>query len=337
MTPEQAGSLDPDPTTWPVLVTGAGGFVGGHIARHLARIGHRVRGLTRARPVEFPGDPPIEWILGDLRDPALLSSAVSGVRGVIHSAAWVSLGRDRRGLSRAVNVDATRTLLDQARQARVERFVFTSTLHTLAAGTSEVPADEETPWNLQSVDSPYCRTKREAETIVRQASDDSFTTIVLCPGMVLGARDPKPTSTRLIHTLAKTPVAVVPNGGIPIVDTGVITTAHRRALVSGRPGERYAVVGSYLSYVELAKAVAEVAGRPWKVLVMPDFMETPFKGVASLIDRLRIAKEISATTVAGGYLRLHVRGRKADECFGLVHPPPIETIQAALKNDDGDF
>lgn len=337
MTPGQVGTFDPDPTTWPVLVTGAGGFVGGHIARHLARIGHRVRGLTRALPVELPGDPPIEWILGDLRDLASLRSAVSSVRGVIHTAAWVSLGRDRRGLSRAINVDATRTLLDEARRAGVERFVHTSTLHTLAAGTSEVPADEETPWNLQSVDSPYCHTKREAEAIVLQASDASFTTIVLCPGMVLGARDPKPTSTRLIHTLAKTPVAVVPNGGIPIVDTGVIATAHQRALVAGLPGERYAVVGSYLSYVDLAKTVAEVAGRPWTILVMPDFLETPFKGVANLIDRLRLAKEISATTVAGGYLRLHVSGRKADEGFGLVHPPPIESIRAALRIDNGDF
>jgi dihydroflavonol-4-reductase len=256
---------------------------------------------------------------------------------VIHTAAWVSLGRDRRGLSRAINVDATRTLLHEARQVGVERFVYTSTLHTLAAGTSEVPADEETPWNLQSVDSPYCRTKREAEAIVLQASNASFTTIVLCPGMVLGERDPKPTSTRLIHTLAKTPVAVVPNGGIPIVDTSVISTAHQRALVAGRPGERYAVVGSYLSYVDLARTVAEAAGRPWMVVVMPDFLETPFKGVVHLIDRLRLAKEVSATTVAGGYLRLHVSGRKADECFGLVHPPPIESIRAALRIDDDDF
>jgi len=324
------GKTDFEPSRWPILVTGAGGFVGGHIARHLAESGHPVRGLVRTRPIDLPGDPPIEWVIGDLRDPVTVKSTVTGMRGVIHTAAWVSLGRDRQGLSRAINVDATKNLLDEARLAGVERFVFTSTLHTLAEGTAQNPADEETPWNLETVDSPYCRTKREAETLVRRASDGSFTTVVLCPGMVLGPRDPKPTSTRLIHTLAESPIAVVPNGGIPIVDSTVIAQAHQRALVAGIGGERYAVVGPYFDYASLARAVARVAGWPRGVVVMPPFLKTPLTQFAKLIERLSPSQEISATTVAGGYLHLHVSGRKADERFGLVHPPGIETIRSCL-------
>jgi dihydroflavonol-4-reductase len=118
------------------------------------------------------------------------------------------------------------------------------------------------------------------------------------------------------------------------VDAAVIADAHRRALIAGRSGERYAIVGFYLSYTELARTVAEVAGRPWKVLVMPDSLEAPFKCLANLIERMRLTKEISATTVAGGYLRLYVSGRKADECFRLVHPPPIESIRAVLRGGD---
>ena len=93
--------------------------------------------------------------------------AVAEMRAVIHSAGWVSLGQDASGLSQAINVEATRGLLDDAKRASVERFVLTSTLHTLAAGTAANPADETSTWNLQSVDSPYARTKREAESLVR--------------------------------------------------------------------------------------------------------------------------------------------------------------------------
>jgi dihydroflavonol-4-reductase len=321
---------DPEPSDWPVLVTGAGGFVGGHVARHLAGAGHRVRGLVRRRPRPRPGDTPIEWITGDLRDPEACRRAVEGVRGVVHSAGWVSLGRDPRGLSHEVNVAATVALLEAAMRAGVERFVFTSTLHTLAAGTPEHPADEHAAWNLHSVDSPYARTKREAEAHVRAASSRTFSTVVLCPGMVIGPRDPKPTSTRLLLALARSPIAVLPRGGIPMIDAGVLALAHRRALICGEPGARYAVVGPYLSYAELARAVADVAGWPCSTILLPDVLLGPLRGIAVLWDRLGLGAELSGTSVAGGFLRLHVSGHRADHCFGLTHPPPLESIRAAL-------
>ena len=336
MIPEPRESLDPEPHDWPVLVTGAAGFVGGHIARHLAHAGHCVRGLRRGGPAARSSDPEIEWIVGDLRDPAIRRQAVAGVRAVIHAAGWVSLGRDPLGLSRAINVDATRDLLSDAERARVERFVLTSTLHTLAAGTASSPADETCPWNLECVDSPYARSKREAETLVRKSSRDGFTTVVLCPGMVLGSRDPKPTSTRLLHLLARSRVAFLPRGGIPIVDALVVARAHRRALTAGRPGERYAVVGPYLSYAELAGLVAEVTGRPRSIVPLPDMLERPLITIANLLERLGWRNEFSATTVAGGFLQLHVSGDRGNACFGLVHPPPLESIRAALDDRGRD-
>ncbi|APW58974.1 NAD-dependent epimerase/dehydratase family protein [Paludisphaera borealis] len=327
--------LDPDPAEWPVLVTGAGGFVGGHIARRLAEAGHRVRGLVRRPPVERAGDPAIEWIVGELCDSERVRRALTGVRGVIHSAAWVSLGRDRLGVSRAVNVDATRQLLDEARRVGVERFVFTSTLHTLAAGTPETPADEDAPWNLECVESPYGRSKREAEVFVRAASEGGFTTIVLCPGMVLGARDLKPTSTLLVRIMARHPVVVVSGGGIPIVDASIVALAHRRALVLGEPGARYAVVGEYLGFPALARLVAEVGGWPLMVFVLPNFLERPLKATADIFTWLRLTAEFSGPTVAGGFLHHHVSGVRADRCFGLVHPPAVESVRAALVSVGG--
>src|SRR5262249_37248750 len=146
--------------------TGAAGFVGGHVARALASAGYRVRGLTRRQVEEEAGDPPIDWLLGDLCAARDRRRAVEGMRGVVHTAGWVSLGADPRGRSRALNVEATGALLDLCPAAGVERFVFTSTLWTVAAGTAEHPADEHSEWNLHRVRSPYCSTKREAERLV---------------------------------------------------------------------------------------------------------------------------------------------------------------------------
>jgi dihydroflavonol-4-reductase len=322
-----------EPSDWPVLVTGAGGFVGGHIARALARAGHRVRGLTRRPPLIEPGDPPIDWLVGDLRESGMLHQAVAGVRGVVHAASWVCLGSDPHGNSQAINVDATARLLAEAARSEVERFVYTSTLYTLAAGTPDQPAEEFAAWNLLRVESPYTRTKREAERMILDAGGSGLSTIAICPGMVMGPRDAKPTSTMIVRILARHRLAVLPPGGIPIVDARVLATAHRRALVAGGCGTRYAVVGPYLSYPELAAVVASVAGLPRWVIALSDHWEPVLGLAAECMAPLvrRRSPNLSRQLVAGGFLRLHVDGRRANVCFRLEHPPAAESIAASLE------
>jgi dihydroflavonol-4-reductase len=91
--------------------------------------------------------------------------------------------------------------------------------------------------------------------------------------MVHGPRDTKPTSTRIVKAYSRSHVAIAPPGGIPIVDSRTLALAHRRALTSGGEGERYAVVGAYLSYSELAAIVASITGRPRRLIPISDRLE----------------------------------------------------------------
>jgi dihydroflavonol-4-reductase len=275
----------------------------------------------------------MEWLIGDLLDPDLRRRAMIGVRGILHTAGWVSLGADRHGISHATNVELTRQLLAEAARAGAERFVYTSTLYTLAAGTQDRSADEFTDWNLHRVDSSYTSTKREAERLVLDASRQPFTTVALCPGMVVGPRDPKPTSTRLIREYSRSKVAVATRGGIPIVDAAVLALAHRRALICGGAGQRYAVVGPYLSYRELARLVASITGQPRWVVPIPDHLEPLIVRAAGWFGPVarRWWPDMSRQLAAGGFLHLHVRGDRANTCFGLEHPPARETIARSLN------
>jgi dihydroflavonol-4-reductase len=236
-----------------------------------------------------------------------------------------------------VNVAATRELLDDAHAAGVGRFVYTSTLWTVAAGSPEEPADETTDWNLGPIRSPYSESKRAAERLVLERDQSGFGTVVLCPALVIGPRDVRPTSTRVLLHMARTPVAMLPHGGTPVVDARVAALAHVRALERAETGRRYVVAGPYLSYHELAEMVRKVAGSPWRVVPVPDALERPLAWVAGGIDHLVRGRfpEVSAAAVSGGFLRLHVSGAAADAAFGLEHPHPLGSIFEALADFRG--
>jgi dihydroflavonol-4-reductase len=251
---------------------------------------------------------------------------------VIHTAGWVSLGPDVNGISQTVNVELTGELLAGAKAAGVERFVYTSTLYTLAAGTPQQSADESSAWNLERIDSSYVRTKRKAEQMVLEASGDRFTTIALCPGMVLGPRDAKPTSTQIVRAYSRTMVAIAPRGGIPIVDSRALAVAHRRALVAGGSGERYAVVGPYLNYRELARLVASITGRPKWVVPLPDYLEPLLVRSAGWFGPIvrRRWPDVSRELAAAGFLGLYISGDRANACLGLEHPSAHDTVASCF-------
>ncbi|MDP8257631.1 MAG: NAD-dependent epimerase/dehydratase family protein [Candidatus Alcyoniella australis] len=121
------------------LVTGAGGFIGSHIAQALVERGERVRVLdnfSTGKRANLEGwSSGAEVIQGDLCDPDTVSRAVQGVRYVLHQAAIPSVPRsvaDPLGTNRS-NVVGTLTLLEAARAAGVARVVF--------AGSSSVYGD----------------------------------------------------------------------------------------------------------------------------------------------------------------------------------------------------
>src|SRR5437868_385725 len=132
----------------PALVTGASGFLGWHVAHALLKRGYPVRALVR--PGSRVADLDAEPVSGDLRDPASLERAVAGCELVFHVAADYRLwAKDPNDLYRS-NVDGTRHLLTAARQAGVERVVYTSTVGCIGIPAGGI-GDESTPVSLEDM------------------------------------------------------------------------------------------------------------------------------------------------------------------------------------------
>ncbi len=128
-----------------VLVTGAAGFIGSHIAETMRAAGHEVRGLDSLTPAVHNGRPDHvsgELVVGDVRDPAAVDEALAGVDAVCHQAALVGLGVDLSDLPAYadVNVTGTAVLLEAMGRHGIPRLVFASSMVVYGEGAYDCAA-----------------------------------------------------------------------------------------------------------------------------------------------------------------------------------------------------
>jgi len=128
-----------------VLVTGAAGFIGSHIAETMQAAGHEVRGLDSLTPAVHNGRPdhvPDELVVGDVRDPAAVDEALAGMDAVCHQAALVGLGVDLSDLPAYadVNVTGTAVLLEAMGRHGIPRLVFASSMVVYGEGAYDCAA-----------------------------------------------------------------------------------------------------------------------------------------------------------------------------------------------------
>ena len=128
-----------------VLVTGAAGFIGSHIAETLRAAGHEVRGLDSLTPAVHNGRPDHvarDLVVGDVRDPAVVDQALAGVDAVCHQAAMVGLGVDLSDLPlySDVNVTGTAVLLEAMGRHGIGRLAFASSMVVYGEGAYDCAA-----------------------------------------------------------------------------------------------------------------------------------------------------------------------------------------------------
>jgi ornithine--oxo-acid transaminase len=187
--------VDPDGAAI-CLVTGASGFVGGHVVTGLLGAGYQVRCLARSTSDTSALDPlAVEIVTADLTDPASLRQAALGCRYVVHSGALVSDWATIEEIQ-AANVTGTRHLLSAASAAGVERFVHISTTDVYGYPGGAQIDESHVGKGFRNW---YAETKRAAEEAVREAADrDGLETVILRPATIYG-----PGSTETVGEIAK--------------------------------------------------------------------------------------------------------------------------------------
>jgi dihydroflavonol-4-reductase len=228
-------------------VTGAGGFVGGHVVALLRRRGVRVRALSR-RPL----DGELDVVVGDVRDPAAAERLLEGADVVFHTAAmvtpWVRRARDQH----EVNVVGTARVIEAAARRGIPA-VCTS---------SVVVLDPAPPGLVRLVDgNHYARSKRQAADLAREARARGEPVSTVVPSAIVGPADRRPTSLgeQIRRGLSGTGVPFCFSGGMYMVDVRDVAEAHLLAAL-GSPDE-YVLPGEYWPLARLYAQLDALAGR----------------------------------------------------------------------------
>ena len=244
------------------FVTGATGFIGGRVVQQLRAAGHDVAALVRApSKAKHLSSLGVSLHPGDITDRDSMRSAMDGVDGVFHLAAWYKIGAKRaeRAAAERINVEGTRNVLELMRERQIEKGVYTSTVAVFSdthgwVGDETFRADG--PWL-----SEYDRTKWKAHyEVALPLIAEGLPLVIVQPGVVYGPDDPSAIGTLLRQYLQRTLPGVPKGTAYCWAHVDDIARGHILAMERGRVGESYVLAGPPHTLEEALEIAERITG-----------------------------------------------------------------------------
>ncbi len=331
-----------------VLVTGATGFIGGHVVQALLSRGYQVRAFLRPgwaletwQSSMGPGGAAsgpqanLEVAYGDVTDPTAVAAAVHGCDDVVHTAGLYTFWTPRHRRMHDVNVNGTRIVLQAAADAGVRRIVYTSTVGTVRLDRDGALGDETEDALPHELAGPYKRSKFEAERVARQFAQQGAPVVIVNPTAPVGPGDSRPTPTgRVILDFLRRGFPAYVDTGLNFVSATDVAEGHVLALERGRVGERYLLgnMEGNLSLKALFGALECITGLaaprrrvPWALAMAAAYVDWFVEGTI-----LRHQPRIPLEGTRMARKRMWVDCSKAVRELGLPQRPVEEALREAV-------
>lgn len=313
--------------TGPILVTGASGFLGGHLCRDLVASGNTVLGMTRGSSVPDG----VEAVsVPDITQLESMRASLERVDTIFHLAAHAHRAGVMEDAERAefdrVNSIGTKVLLEEAVRASVRNIVFVSSVKALG-NRSETPLTE---LDVPRPQDPYGATKRQAEVMLEKASATSEigVTIVRIP-LVYGP-GMRANMLRMFGAVSKR--IPLPFGRVDnrrsLVYVGNVVAA-LRAVAAPVEGFRlfHVTDGIDLSTPDLLRAIGDALGKPARLVHAPDWL---LRSLGRVGDALGPAVQLPGSDDLTRLLSsLQLDSSKINRELGFA--PPL-TVEEGLAN-----
>jgi dihydroflavonol-4-reductase len=313
------------------VVTGATGFLGGHVARLLTERGDEVkvtyRNPDRLRHLRGLG---VRRAKADVLDFKAMRRALKGADVLFHTVGFV--GSNPAELVWRMNAHAPVVAVEAAAAEGLKRVVLTSTISAIGPATNGRPASELTEYPRDWLGLAYPDSKHEGELAALDAGErHGIEVVVVNPAYLLGVpvdrSQPGETSTRTVGNFLRCRLPGVIDAPMNFADVADAAEGHLLAADKGTAGERYILGGENMSWPELIQHVADVSGIHHPVLVLPP--ET------ARVAQIREALKLPAALPAEGFGLMSKDWRfsseKAKRELGYTSRPIDETIAATVE------
>jgi dihydroflavonol-4-reductase len=242
---------------------GATGFVGSHVTRKLVERGDDVRVYVRKSSNTVAiDDLDVKRCYGDLGDTEAMAAAMADRDVVFYCVVDTRFYlRDPSPLFET-NVESLRRVLEVASQADLFRFVFCSTIGTIAIAKPGESATENMPFNWEGIGGSYIESRRQAEDMVLDyARNRGLAAVAMCVSNPYGPRDWQPSQGQMIKAaaLGKMP-AYVRGVATEVVGIEDVAEAFLLAGERGGVGERYIISETFMPMREMLSTAATAVG-----------------------------------------------------------------------------
>lgn len=252
-----------------VLITGATGLVGSHLALHLLENNERVRAIYRTEAsIEKTKSlfrlyekqslfEKIEWFQADITDIPSLEIAFKDVEYVYHCAALISFDPKDEKQLRKINIEGTANIVNFCLAYAIKKLCYVSSIAALGdLKEHETIINEETDWNPEKPHSDYAISKYGAEIEVWRGYKEGLPIVIVNPGVILGPGFWK-TGSGEIFTKVKNGLLFYTKGITGFVTVNDVVKIMAQLMKSNINGERYIVIAKNISFEKILATIAK--------------------------------------------------------------------------------
>jgi dihydroflavonol-4-reductase len=265
--------MNPSQSCHRIAVTGATGFLGGHLVLQLIARGYHVvalvRDLERAKRLQDAG---VDCRLASLEDPDAMRAACQDAEIVFHLAGAVDFGSGEDRCIRT-NVDGVKAIAEAAQAAGARKFIHVSSIVAVGANSKPIPIDESFSWNLDRLHIPYVSTKHQGELVALAMNQPGFEVVVANPSCIIGPDDFLGSEFGILcKRYWKGRIPIYFGGGTNFVDVRDVATGLIACATHGRGGERYLLSGVNRTYRDFFADLGQIAGKMKQQVRMPNWL-----------------------------------------------------------------